>query len=122
MNRNFNLYAGLAISALLGLVDVVGLAGVGTDDAPPLIVFVVAAVLGVATLAAVRPALHRVRVALLTVICSRALSALWGLPVYFVDGAPGWAKTATTISIALTAVGIALLTPVLRRHPAASLA
>ena len=120
MNRSFNHTAGVAICALLALVDVVGLISIGMDDAPPLIISVGTAVLGVVTLAALRPARRYVRS--VTVIASRGLSALGGLPVYFVSGAPGWAKVATTIAIALTVVGIALLMPALRRVPMPSVA
>jgi hypothetical protein len=50
MARSFRHSAGIAICALLALADVVGLAGTGMDDAPPVVVFVIAAALGVVTL------------------------------------------------------------------------
>lgn len=111
MKRTTNLTAGIAICGLLAFVDVVGLAGIGAEDAPPLVVLVVGAVLGLVTLGALRPALRGSRMPLLTVIVSRGLSALLGLPVFLVDDAPNWAKIATAITLVLTAAGVALLTP-----------
>lgn len=42
--------AGLAICALLGVLDIVGLAGIGADDGPPVGVVLLAALLGLITL------------------------------------------------------------------------
>jgi hypothetical protein len=122
MTRSFKYSAGIAICALLALVDVVGLAGAGMDDAPPLLLIVMAAALGVVTLGALRPALHHSRAGLVTVIASRVLSVLLGLPVYFVTGAPAWAQMATTVSIAFTVLAVTLLTPALRHRHVASAA
>src|SRR3954469_6696842 len=113
--NSFNLKAGIAICALLAAVDVIGLAGSGMDDAPPFFVIAIGAALGVVTLAALRPALRQQGGGLWTVICSRLLSALWGLPVFFADDAPGWAQVATVVSLALTAAGGGLLVPFARR-------
>jgi FtsH-binding integral membrane protein len=116
MNSHTNLKTGAAICALLAVVDIVGLAGSGMDDAPPFFVIAIAAVLGLATLAALRPALRQATGGLWTVIISRVLSALWGLPVYFADEAPFWAKVATTVAIALTVLGVGLLAPAVRQR------
>jgi peptidoglycan/LPS O-acetylase OafA/YrhL len=99
---------GLALGVVLGLVDIAGLAGLGVDNGPPPALVIGSAVLGVITIAAV--AVHRRRGAIATVIATRVLSALLGLPVYWADNAPGWAKVAVGIALALTVVAVALLT------------
>lgn len=109
MTRPRTLTTGLAICGVLAAVDVLGLAGAGMEDAPPLFVVILGAVFGVVTLAALRPALAGQAMGVRTVVWSRALSALWGLPVYFVDDAPVWAKVAVGACLALTAVGLALI-------------
>jgi Ca2+/Na+ antiporter len=92
---------------LLALLDIAGLIGLGTDNAPPAPVAIGAAVLGVVTLAAT--VLVRRRGALATVIGSRVLSALLGLPVYGAGNPPTWAKIAVGITLVLTAVAVVLL-------------
>ena len=79
------------------------------DDAPPAVVMVVAAILGVLTLAALKPAYAGRGGGLATVAWSRVLSALLGIPVYFASDAPGWAEVATAVLIALTGVALVLL-------------
>ncbi|HXT45207.1 MAG TPA: hypothetical protein VN748_14020 [Pseudonocardiaceae bacterium] len=59
---------------------------------------------------------------LLTVIVSRAVSALLGVPVFFAAEAlaaeaPDWARIATAIAIIATVIGIGLLVAA-RRQPA----
>jgi hypothetical protein len=104
---NTSLRWGLALSMLLGLLDIVGLVGLGTDNGPPAVVAIGAAVLGVITIVAA--AFVRRRGALATVIVSRVLSGLLAVPVYWADNAPGWAKIVVGIALALTMVAIALL-------------
>jgi hypothetical protein len=60
------------------------------------------------------PAWRGSRGGLLTIIGSRAISALLSVPVFFVDEAPGWARIATAIAITATVIGIGLL--VAARH------
>lgn len=105
---------GLTLSVLLGLLDVAGLSGLGADDGPPAAIAISGGVLGVITIVAV--VLARRRGALATVIGSRVLSGLLGLPVYWADNAPDWAKIAVGIALAITVVAVALLA-VGRRAP-----
>lgn len=102
--------AGLALCAVLAAVDIIGLAAFAMpDDAPPAVVMVAAAILGVLTLAALKPAYAARRGGVATVVWSRTLSALLGIPVYFASDAPGWAEVATAVLIALTVVALVLL-------------
>ena len=55
MTRRRRLDVGLGLCAVLAAVDIIGLAAFGMpDDAPPAVVIVVAAILGVLTLAGCR--------------------------------------------------------------------
>lgn len=110
---------GLALSAVLGLLDIVGLAGLGADNGPPPAIAIGAAVLGAITIAAT--ALYRRRGALATVIVTRVLSGLLSLPVYWADNAPGWAKLVVGVALALTVVAIGLLAASRRARVAAAL-
>jgi hypothetical protein len=114
MDNNTNLKFGIAICAFLAVVDVAGLAGTGMDVAPPLAVIVSGAVVGIATLAAVRSAWRQVPAGLWIVIGTRAVSALSSLPPFFID-APTWVRVACAVTIGLTAVGIGLVLPYARR-------
>jgi|tagenome__1003787_1003787.scaffolds.fasta_scaffold16899946_2 hypothetical protein len=67
MIRLFDHSAGLVICALLASVDVLGIASTGMDDSPPLFVLLLAAALGVVTLAALRPALQDRRAGVLLI-------------------------------------------------------
>ena len=110
MRRRRRLDAGLGLCAVLAAVDIIGLAAFAMpDDAPPVVVMVVAAMLGVLTLAALKPAYAGRRGGVATIVWSRALSALLGVPVYFASDAPGWAEVATAVLIALTVVALVLL-------------
>jgi ABC-type Na+ efflux pump permease subunit len=110
MTGRRTLNVGLGLCAVLAVVDIIGLVGLAMpDDAPPAVVMVVAAILGALTLAALRPAHAGRRGGMATVVSSRVLSALWGVPVYFAPNAPGWAEVATAVFIALTAVALGLL-------------
>jgi hypothetical protein len=110
---NTNLKFGLAISALLALTDVAGLAGTGSDDAPPFLVIAASAVLGLITFGALRSAWRRVPAALWTVVATRVLSGLASLPPFFVD-APTWVRIACAVTVALTVLGVGLVLPYAR--------
>jgi hypothetical protein len=114
MNRSPAAVTGLIICVLLGLLDLIGLVGLGMDPGPPVGIVLGGAALGVVTLGAVMPAWRGSRGGLLTIIGSRAISALLSVPVFFVDEAPGWARIATAIAITATVIGIGLL--VAARH------
>ncbi|HEU0127392.1 MAG TPA: hypothetical protein VFQ48_02135 [Pseudonocardiaceae bacterium] len=117
MNRSPAAVTGLVICALLGLLDLIGLVGLGMDPGPPVGIVLGGAALGVITLAAAIPTWRGSRSGLLTVIASRAISALLGVPVFFADEAPDWARIATAIAIIATVIGIGFLAAA-RRQPA----
>ena len=117
MNRSPAAVTGLFICALLGVLDLIGLVGLGMDPGPPVGIVLGGAALGVITLAAAIPTWRGSRSGLLTVIASRAISALLGVPVFFADQAPEWARIATAIAIIATVIGIGLLAAA-RRQPA----
>jgi hypothetical protein len=114
MNTTSNLRFGIAICTFLGVIDVAGLAGTGMDDAPPFPVIAIGAVVGLVTLAAVRPALRQVPAGLWTVIVTRVISALSSLPPFFID-APTWVRVACAVAIALAVLGVGLVLPYARR-------
>jgi hypothetical protein len=101
--------AGLVICALLGLADVLLALDVGSDDAPPVAVLIIGAVLGLITLFGVRLAWRDTDRGVTAIVVSRVLSALSGVPAFFVDDAPDWAPAAVALSIVLTLVGVGLL-------------
>lgn len=110
MTRTRNLTIGLVISAVLGAVDILSVVGAGADDGPPLPVLVIGVVLGIITLAGVSLAWRARRGGVPAVVVSRVLSALSGVPVFFVgDDAPDWAPPAVAVGIALTIVALALI-------------
>ena len=51
-------------------------------------------------------------------VVSRLLSVPLGIPAFFVDDAPDWARVAVGISIALTLVGVGLVLAARRQHQA----
>ncbi len=115
MNRTPATVTGLVLCALLGVLDLVGVFTTGVEGAPPAGIIFGAAALGLITVAAAIPAWRGSRAGLVVVVASRAVSILFGLPVYFTDGLPNWARLATTVVIAVSLVGIALLAPALPR-------
>jgi hypothetical protein len=81
--------AATAIFAVLGLIDV-ALAGViGSPDAPPLIVSLGVATLGLITLLALVPARRGSRGALIAIVVTRLISAVLAVPAFFLN-APVW--------------------------------
>jgi hypothetical protein len=74
--------------------------------------------LGLATLAAIVPAGRGSRAGRLTVVARCVLSALLGIGAFFDDAAPTWAKVGVTVAMVLTALGVAMLAPLLRVRPA----
>jgi hypothetical protein len=105
---------GIALFVLLSLTDLAGLAALGSPDGPPTAVTVTGGLLGVVTLAAL-PAAHRSwGTAGGVMLASRVLSALLGIPAFFVADAPSWAAPLVVASLALTAIGVALVANVRR--------
>ncbi len=117
MTRSTATTYGLGICALLGVVDIISLAGLATnaDDGPPVLVVLIGAVLGVTTLVGARMAWRGGRSGVVTVIVSRVLSALLALPAFFVDDVPDWVPPVIGIFVVLTLVGVGLLVVSLRR-------
>jgi hypothetical protein len=80
-------------------------------------VILLAVALGVIALVAVALAWRGSRPALWTAVTSRVVDVLLGVPAFFMD-APGWVRGFIGTTIVLTAVGIGLLGPQLRRSAA----
>ncbi|MFJ9779736.1 hypothetical protein ACIRSS_09145 [Amycolatopsis sp. NPDC101161] len=114
MTRTPVFTTGYVLCVVLGLFDVVGVAGLAMDDAPPAVVVILGGVLGLVTLAAAVPAWRGNRAGQLTVAGSRALSGLLAVPAFFVD-APAWARLLSGGLILLTIVGVGLLLSGARR-------
>ena len=119
MKRSTPTISGLAICALLGVIDIISLAtlGSGADDGPPVLVTLISAVLGVITLVGARIAWRGgPKWGLVAVIVSRVLSALSALPAFFVDDVPDWVPPVVGIFVVLTVVGVGLSVVALRRR------
>jgi O-antigen/teichoic acid export membrane protein len=121
MIRSRDFAIGVGICALLGLLDIVGLAGINAKDAPPPPVVTGGAALGLITLAGALLVWRDRRGGMATVVVSRALSAFLAMPVFFVDNAPNWARVIVAIGIALTVVAFWLFYGA-RRQPQISAA
>jgi hypothetical protein len=115
MKRSPSLVAGLTICALLGILDLVGLLGLGQHPGPPVAVVISGGVLGVVTLAGAAMAWRRRRGSRTTVMVSRILDALLAAGVFFADDAPGWARVVVGIAIVATIVGVGLIATAARR-------
>lgn len=109
MTRSRRFTAGLVLSGILGAVDVLSVAGLGADEGPPTFVVVIGFVLGVITLVGVSLAWRGKPAGVTTVVVSRVLSVLLGIPAFFAEEAPDWAPPAVAIGIALTVLALALV-------------
>ena len=97
-----------AIFAMLGLIDV-ALAGViGSSEAPPLIVSLGVAALGLITLLSLVPARRGSRGALIAVVVTRVVSAALAVPSFFVN-APVWYMIVEGFIIAATITALVLM-------------
>jgi len=119
MNRTPAVTTGLVICTLLGLLELVGLVGINSDDAPPAAVVIVGGVLGVITLIGVFLAWQGKRVGVVTAVGSRVISALLAIPVFFTE-APNWARVVVAIALACTVAAVVLLSGSLRRRSLAT--
>lgn len=110
---------GVAILALLGLVDISWgveswLGVIDAVDRPPTPVLVLFALVGAVTLAMVRPALGGNRTAAWVMVGSRLVSVpLADLPPILLD-APGWVTAIALSAVVLTVLGIWWAAPLLR--------
>ena len=114
MNSTSGHRTGVAIMALLGLLSVVGLVGIGQDGAPPASLTILCAVLGAVTLLAALPKYNRTAAGIWTMIGAQAMTGVTGIPVFWADNAPGWAIPAVVASWVVTVLAVVLLVPALR--------
>ena len=93
--------AATAIFALLGLIDMALTAVIGSVDAPPLIVSLGVAALGLITLLSLVPARRGNRGALTAIVVTRVISAVLAVPAFFLN-APAWVMIVEGLVIAGT--------------------
>jgi len=99
---------GLALLALLSLVDVSG--PLLTDgEHPPMAIALVGSALGLASLALVWYAARGASRAIAPLIGLRAISALTAVPAFFIADVPAAAVGFAAAFIALTAAGVAMV-------------
>jgi hypothetical protein len=97
--------------ALLGILSVFDVAAPAMTDGehPPMSIAVFCAVLGVASLACSVAAWRGHRVALMTLIGLRVVSAATSVPAFFVAGVPAVALVAAAVTVVLTIAGVVLV-------------
>jgi hypothetical protein len=100
--------AATAIFAILGLIDVALTAIIGSSDAPPLIVSLGVAALGLITLLALVPARRGSRGALTAVVATRVISAVLAVPAFFLN-APAWVMAVEGFVIVATIAALVLV-------------
>jgi hypothetical protein len=100
--------AATAIFALLGLIDVALTAVIGSPDAPPLIVSLGVAALGLITLLSLVPARRGNRGALTAIVVTRVISAVLAVPAFF-RNAPAWVTAVEGFVIAATITALVLV-------------
>jgi hypothetical protein len=100
--------AATAIFAVLGLIDVALTGVIGSSDAPPLIVSLGVAALGLITLLALVPARRGSRGALVAIVVTRVISAVLALPAFFLN-APVWVMIVLGFVIAGTITALVLV-------------
>jgi hypothetical protein len=100
--------AATAIFATLGLIDVALTAVIGSSDAPPLIVSLGVAALGLITLLALAPARRGNRGALTAIVVTRVISAALAVPAFFLN-APAWVMAVEGFVIAATITALVLV-------------
>src|ERR1700749_3504642 len=100
--------AATAIFAILGLIDVALTAIIGSSDAPPLIVSLGVAALGLITLLALVPARRGSPGALTAVGAPRVISAVLAVPAFFLN-APAWVMAVEGFVIVATVAALVLV-------------
>jgi hypothetical protein len=101
-------HAATAIFAILGLIDVALTAVIGSSDAPPLIVSLGVAALGLITLLALVPARRGSRGALTAIVVTRVISAVLAVPAFFLN-APAWGMAVEGFVIVATIAALVLV-------------
>lgn len=106
MSRTFR--AGLIVLGVLAVGDLS--APLLTDgEHPPMAIALVAAAIGLVSLALVAAAWRGARRAVVPLVVLRVLSALSAVPAFFEAGVPAAAKAAAVALLVLTGFGLALL-------------
>jgi len=113
MNTSLPVRTGLVIAAVLSLGDV-ATPLLSDGEHPPMAVALVAAALGLATLAALVPAWRGKPAALWAVIVTRLASILGAVPAFFVDAVPAGATIAAAVALAATVLSVGLASTGLR--------
>lgn len=96
------------IFATLGLIDVALTGVIGSSAAPPLMVSLGVAALGLITLLSLPPARRGSRGALIAIVVTRAISAVLAVPAFFLN-APVWAMVVEGLAIADTITALVLV-------------
>ena len=100
--------AATAIFAVLGLIDIALTGIIGSSDAPPLIVSLGVAALGLITLLSLVPARRGSRGALVAIVVTRVISAVLAVPAFFLN-APVWVMIVEGLVIAGTITALFLV-------------
>jgi hypothetical protein len=96
------------IFAVLGVIDIALTGVIGSKDAPPLVVSLGIAALGLITLLSLVPARRGSRPALTAIVVTRVISAILAVPAFFL-GAPAWVMTVEGFVIVATVVALVLM-------------
>jgi hypothetical protein len=108
------LTTGLVIAGLLGLADLA--TPLVTDgEHPPMVVALLGAALGLATLVALVPAWRGGRFAAWVVVATRLVSAVTALPAFVVPDVPAPAVFAAGVGVAVTVLAAGLIVAALAR-------
>jgi hypothetical protein len=100
--------AATVIFTILGLIDVALTAVIGSSGAPPLIVSLGVAALGLITLLALAPARRGSRGALTAIVVTRVISAALAVPAFFLN-APAWVMAVEGFVIVATITALVLV-------------
>lgn len=117
MSHSRTFVAGLTLAVLLGLADLLAVTAIGSDVAPPAGIVALGGALGLITVVGAAAAWRGRRGGVATVIVSRLLSAVLGVPAFFTDGVPRVILVIVGVGIVLTVVATALLLPSSRVRP-----
>jgi uncharacterized membrane protein len=96
------------IFAVLGLIDVALTGVIGSKDAPPLVVSLAVAALGLVTLLSLVAARRGSRPALTAIVVTRVISAVLAVPAFFLD-APAWVMAVEGFVIVATISALILV-------------
>jgi hypothetical protein len=96
------------IFAVLGVIDIALTGVIGSKDAPPLVVSLGVAALGLITLLSLVPARRGSRPALTAIVVTRVISAILAVPAFFLD-APAWVMAVEGFVIVATVVALVLM-------------